>query len=144
MDTSLTELESDISRLAIQQEKIQRQFFLHGDPPSDSGRRKKVPNVGNVSSVPPASLRSQWGAPKPFAESSSSDESTPRGRGSVYNGDSRGRAQTTGDNSSINNYASPSFRLHSNSDTQGNRLFSAPRYEYHLHRIVMKCFVEQF
>ncbi|XP_035706191.1 patronin isoform X5 [Folsomia candida] len=126
MDTSLVELESDISRLAIQHEKIQRQFFLHGDPPNDSARsRKKVPSGP---SMPPSSGRSQWGAPKPF-DSSSSDESTPRGSaggggGGVYNGDSnRGRPTPRSGSNSIN-YASPSFRLHSNSETQGNRLFS--------------------
>lgn len=130
MDTSLVELESDISRLAIQHEKIQRQFFLHGDPPNDSARsRKKVPSGP---SMPPSSGRSQWGAPKPF-DSSSSDESTPRGSaggggGGVYNGDSnRGRPTPRSGSNSIN-YASPSFRLHSNSETQGNRLFSNTRY----------------
>jgi hypothetical protein len=127
MDTSLTELESDISRLSLQQEKIQRQFFLHGDSGSDSAPRKKVSSGGPPSVQPPPSARSQWSTPKPFVESSSSDESTPRGNGgSAYNGDSRGRpAMRSGPNSI--NYASPSFRLHSNADTQGNRLFSTPR-----------------
>jgi len=130
METSLTELESDISKLANQQERMQRQtFFLHGEPPqSESAKRRTwtVPSeVAPPKGIPP-SARSQWGTPKAFAESSSSDESTPRG----YNGDTRKSAPNSassrnGSNSSMS--FTPSFRLHSNADSQGNRLFNKAR-----------------
>lgn len=140
MDTSLTELESDISRLTLQQERIQRQFFLHGD--HEASRRKKVLNDGGMYSAPHSSGRSQWGVPKPFPDSSSSDESSARVT-NVYNGDPRTPQSSRAGSNSIQ-YGSSSFRLHSNSDIQGTRLFTTTRYEkiyifnYYMHMDLWK------
>jgi hypothetical protein len=134
METSLTELESDISKLANQQERMHRQtFFLHGEPPqSESSKRRTwgAPSEGPPKGIPP-SARSQWGTPKAFAESSSSDESTPRGYVGVELRNNKPTPISTssrnGSNSSMS-YTTPSFRLHSNADSQGNRLFNKARW----------------
>lgn len=144
MDTSLTELETDIGRLTHQQEQIRRQFFLHGDQPgsgahsanNDTAKRKTwtVPSGGGSggSSAPinVAQPRSQWGSPKLYSDgdNNQSEATPPR----VYNGDARpaphprSAPSSSGSNSSLS-YSS-SFRLHSNADTQGNRLFGRQTY----------------
>jgi len=140
MDTNLSELESDISRLSLQQEqihKVKNQFFLHGDSnpapvvDSDTAKRKTwtVPSGAGGSSG-----RSQWGPPKPYSTESSSQEPVTQ-RPSLYNGGSRPQINNpqsqpvpvnsfTGTNGSGS--GAGSFRLHSNADSQGNRLFSRP------------------
>ncbi|CAL8144364.1 unnamed protein product [Orchesella dallaii] len=146
MDTSLTELETDIGRLTHQQEQIRRQFFLHGDQASsgaggahssnDTAKRKtwSVPmgGGGGSSNTNVAQPRSQWGSPKTYSDSDNPRETTPPRV--TYNGDVRTaaapqvppRSASTSSGSGANagslSYSS-SFRLHSNADTQGNRLF---------------------
>lgn len=149
MDCSLTELETDIGRLTQQQDQIRRQFFLHGDQGgsggthssnsnNDTAKRKTwtVPisggrGVTNSTSANVSQSRSQWGNPKPYSDSDNAlNEPTPPPR-VAYNGDvrtanaphlpSRSAPSSSGSNSSLS-YSS-SFRLHSNADTQGNRLF---------------------
>lgn len=172
MDTSLTELETDIGRLTQQQEQIRRQFFLHGDQSGGSGgftggphsnndtaKRKTwtVPSGGGSGGGPPPSSssqqapqRSQWGSPKPYGNNANnSDSDNPAGASDsssrvVYNGEVRTatapnlHSSRSGDRSSsagANNNAgvlsyTSSFRLHSNADTQGNRLFGRQQTTY--------------
>lgn len=153
MDSSLTELQTDIGRLTQQQEQIRRQFFLHGQRQSNAESDRPQSNndtakrkTWNVSStcvsgsggpLPEPPLRSHWGIPKPFGNTSSNNNGVATnseiGDGTlpsvVYNGEVRTAPVThyhslkncIADNANL--AYSNSFRLHSNADTQGNRLF---------------------
>ncbi|CAG7719003.1 unnamed protein product [Allacma fusca] len=165
MDSSLSELETDINRLASQQQQIQqqRQFFLHGDPPSappssssDTVKRKtwniassnsgSGQNVNGGSSNSSMPSRNQWGPPKPFSGNVSDNVEPPviKYNGEVRTGNppfgvatnatteptqsSKPPVNASG-NLSSGSTPKSSFRLHSNADSQGTRLFNRPNDE---------------
>jgi len=140
LETSLTELNSDLRRFpgSGQREQIQRQFFLHANPqeggghysspPADTSRRKTWNIPGNNESGGVQSLRNHWSAPRSIYDHVR--ESPPRD----YDGASRSsssapygaRTMNGGGDVDNSNYKNNTFRLHSNADYQGNRLFSRP------------------
>lgn len=126
MDLNLSELEGDIGRLSLQQEQIQKAkntFYLHGAGDSSGGEsdggKRRTWGSNSASSGCGNSGRNQWGPPRPFLA-----EKEPTPSRSIFNG--KGAAQDNGPTNG-NSMPSSSFRLHTNVDSQGNRLFSRNR-----------------